>query len=121
MAVKKHYDNKEIRAYLRANPHYTDSMVADHFNVSLGVISANKTHITMGTDTDNPQERAKPHYATKSIIKQLTLIKAPDYNLLIDENGNYRRLDLKTKKLTTITDDQAKAIMLNRLHENYNQ
>ena len=34
MALKKvgEYCNKEIRTYLRANPHFTDDMVAEHFN-----------------------------------------------------------------------------------------
>ncbi len=118
--MKKDYDNKAIRAYLRANPHYTDRMVADHFNVSLGVISANKAHITMGTDTDNPQERAKPIFGTRSILKQLTLIKTNEFHLVIDEQGNYKRLELKSRKITSITDEQAKAIMISRLHEQYN-
>jgi len=46
--MTKNYDNKAIRAYIRANRHYTDQMVADHFNVSTRVIAANKAHITMG-------------------------------------------------------------------------
>lgn len=45
--MKKTYDNKAIRAFIRANRHYTDQMVADHFNVSTRVIAANKAHITM--------------------------------------------------------------------------
>lgn len=114
------YDNKEIRTYLRANPHFTDDMVAEHFNVSRAVVSANKSHITMGTDTDNPQVRAKAQRMIKSIKKQLTIIKTNAYQLLIDEDGQYRRVDLKTKKVTRLTDIQAKAIMLNRLHESYN-
>ena len=66
---KRTYNNKEIRAYIRLNRHYTDQMVADHFNVSTRVVSANKAHITMGTDTDNPQEKAKPKYIVKLIKK----------------------------------------------------
>jgi len=118
--AKKDYDNKAIRAYLRANPHYTDGMVADHFGVSTGVISANKAHITMGTDTDNPQERAKAVHTLKSFKKQLTIIKTIDYHLIIDEDGQYYRCDLKKKGISKLSDDQAKAIMLNRLHETYN-
>ena len=117
--AKKQYDNKEIRAYLRANPHYTDGMVADHFNVSTRVVSANKAHITMGTDTDNPQERAKAKQVFKTVLKQLTLIKTNEYHLIIDEKGQFRRCELKGNKVSTITDEQAKAIMLNRLHEQY--
>lgn len=116
----KNYNNKEIRDYIRANPHYTDGMVADHFNVSTRVVSANKAHITMGTDTDNPQERAKPKHQVKHYRKQLTLIKTPNYHLIIDEDGQYLRCDMKTHKVSRITDAQAKGIMMNRLHETYN-
>lgn len=116
----KNYDNKEIRNYLRANPHYTDGMVADHFNVSTRVIAANKAHITMGTDTDHPQERAKSKQLIKHYKKQLTIIKTLSYQLIIDEDGQYMRCDLKTHKIAKITDEQAKAVMLNRLHETYN-
>lgn len=116
----KHYDNKEIRKYLRANPHYTDSIVADHFNVSTRVISANKAHITMGTDTDNPQERAKAKHSVKTLKKQLTLIKTNTYQLVIDDEGQYYRCDLKSHKIVKISDDQAKTIMLSRLAETYN-
>ena len=116
----KNYDNKEIRNYLRANPHYTDDMVADHFNVSTRVIAANKAHITMGTDTDHPQERAKANHLVKHYKKQLTIIKTLNYQLIIDEDGAYLRCDLKTHKIARLTDEQAKAIMLNRLHETYN-
>lgn len=118
--MKKGYDNKAIRAYLRANPHYNDLIVAEHFNVSTRVISANKAHITMGTDTDNPQERAKPIHVLKSLKKQLTIIKTIDYHLIIDEDGQYHRCDLKTHKIAKLSDDQAKAVMLNRLQETYN-
>lgn len=120
MANKKTYDNKAIRAYLRANPHYTDGMVADHFGVSTRVIAANKAHITMGTDTDNPQKRADPKHTLKSLKKQLTLIKTIDYQLIIDEDGQYHRCDLKTHKINKLNDEQAKAVMLTRLKETYN-
>jgi hypothetical protein len=116
----KNYNNKEIRAYLRTNPHYSDIIVAEHFGVSTRVISANKAHITMGTDTDNPQERAKPKHIIKSIKKQLTLIKTSTYHLIIDEDGQYYRCDLKTHKINKLTDNQAKDLMLNRLKETYN-
>ena len=59
--------NIEIRSYLRANSHLSDDIVAEKFNVSLNNIRANKAHITMRTDTDNPQERAK---AVRSTIKK---------------------------------------------------
>lgn len=120
MANLKTYDNKEIRNYLRANRHYTDQMVADHFNVSTRVVSANKAHITMGTDTDNPQEKAKAKYSTKLIKKQLTLIKTSVYHLIIDEDGQYYRCDLKTHKINKLTDNQGKDLMLSRLKETYN-
>lgn len=118
--AKRDYDNKEIRKYLRANPHYTDEMVADHFNVSTRVVSANKAHITMGTDTDNPQERAKPKHVVKMIKRQLTIIKTSVYHLIIDEDGQYHRCDLKTHRISKLTDNQAKDLMLNRLTESYN-
>ena len=118
--MKTKHDNKAIRDYLRANPHYTDGMVADHFNVSTRVIAANKAHITMGTDTDNPQARAKSTHLVKHYRKQLTLIKTINYHLIIDEDGGYMRCDLKTHKISKLTDAQAKAVMLNRLHETYN-
>ena len=118
--MKTKHDNKAIRQYLRANPHYTDGMVADHFNVSTRVIAANKAHITMGTDTDNPQERAKSKFSIKNLKKQLTLIKAINYHLIIDEDGKYFRCDVKSRKISSLTDMQAKAIMINRLHESYN-
>lgn len=117
---KRTYNNKEIRAYIRLNRHYTDQMVADHFNVSTRVVSANKAHITMGTDTDNPQEKAKPKYIVKLIKKQLTLIKTNVYHLIIDEDGQFHRCDLKTHKITKLSDEQGKVLMLNRLKETYN-
>lgn len=117
--MKNTHDNKAIRQYIRENRHYTDEMVADKFGVSIKVISANKAHITMGTDTENPQKRADSVFSKKS-FKQLTLIKTSSYNLVIDEQSNFIRLDLKTRKITKLTDDQAKAIMVNRLHETYN-
>lgn len=116
---KQTHDNKAIRNYIRDNRHYTDEMVADKFGVSTGVVSANKAHITMGTDTANPQKRAEPKFA-KTYLKQLILIKTSAYHLIIDENGGYMRLDLKNRKVSKLTDEQAKAIMLNRLHETYN-
>ena len=118
--MTKNYDNKAIRAYIRANRHYTDQMVADHFNVSTRVIAANKAHITMGTDTDNPQERAKAKHSAKIHKKQLSLIRTSTYNLIIDEDGQYYRCDLKTHKIAKIDDNQAKSLMLNRLIESYN-
>lgn len=113
------HDNKAIRKYIRDNRHYTDEMVADKFGVSIGVVSANKAHITMGTDTDNPQKKADPKF-TKTFTKQLILIKTNAYHLIIDENSNFMRLDLQTRKSTRLTDEQAKVIMLNRLYETYN-
>lgn len=112
------YCNKEIRTYLRANPHFTDDMVAEHFNVSTRVISANKAHITMRTDTDNPQARSKVNRVVKSVKKQLTVIKTNSYQLLIDEDGQFRRVE--GKKVSRLTDEQAKAVMLSRLQETYN-
>lgn len=117
--MKKSHDNKAIREYIRTNKHYTDEIIADKFGVSIGVVSANKAHITMGTDTDNPQKRADPTFA-KTFLKQLILIKTNAYHLIIDEKGGYMRLDLQSRKSTRLTDEQAKAIMLNRLYETYN-
>lgn len=117
--MKKTYDNKEIREYIRNNKHYTDEIIADKFGVSTRVVSANKAHITMGTDTDNPQKRAESQFS-KSYTKQLVLIKTSAYNLIIDENGGFMRLDLQTRKISKLTDEQAKAIMVNRLYETYN-
>lgn len=119
--MKKTYDNKAIRTYLRENRHFTDQMVADHFNVSTRVIAANKAHITMGTDTDNPQLRAKSKLTSKISKKQLTLIKTPIYNLIIDEDGQYYCCDLIKHTITKITDTKAKALMINRLKETYNK
>jgi hypothetical protein len=116
--MKKTHDNKAIRAYIRENRHYTDDMIADTFGVSTRVVSANKAHITMGTDTDNPQKRAESKFSKS--YKQLILIKTSTYNLIIDENGGFMRLDLKTRKMSRLTDEQAKSIMVNRLHETYN-
>jgi CRISPR/Cas system-associated endoribonuclease Cas2 len=105
--------NIEIRAYLRANPHFTDDMVAEKFNVSLNNIRANKAHITMRTDTDNPQERAK---AVRSTAKKgLTLIKTPAYELRINEDGQFSRIDLIAKRISKVTDSEAKAIMITQL------
>lgn len=118
--TKRTYDNKEIRTYIRSNRHYTDQMVADHFNVSTRVVSANKAHITMGTDTDNPQVKAKSKQLIKSYKKQLTLIKTSVYHLIIDEDGQYHRCDLKTHKISKLTDSQGKDLMLSRLKETYN-
>lgn len=117
--MKKSHDNKAIREYIRTNRHYTDEIIADKFDVSTRVVSANKAHITMGTDTDNPQKRADAKFS-KAYTKQLILIKTSTYNLIVDENGGFMRLDLKTRKVSKLTDDQAKAIMVNRLHETYN-
>ena len=105
--------NIEIRAYLRAHSHFTDDMVAEKFNVSLNNVRANKAHITMGTDTDNPQERAKAVRSSGS--KGLTLIKTNSYELRINESGQYSRLDFTKKVLSNITDSEAKAIMVTRI------
>jgi hypothetical protein len=117
---KKTYDNKAIRAYIRANRHYTDQMVADHFDVSTRVVAANKAHITMGTDTDNPQERAKSKHTAKINKKQIPLIKTSTYQLIIDEDGQYHRCDLVKHTISKLSDTQAKALMLTRLQETYN-
>lgn len=114
------YCNKEIRKYLSENRHLSDDIVAEHFNVSTRVISANKAHITMGTDTDNPQARAKAKRSIKHFKRQLTLIKTNTYQLIVDEDGQYLRCDLKTKKISKLTDEQAKSVMLSRLNETYN-
>ena len=119
--MKRTYDNKAIRSYLRTNPHYTDQMVADHFGVSTRVIAANKAHITMGTDTDNPQERAKSKRLTKIGKKQLSLIKTSTYNLIIDEDGQYYNCDLIKHTIAKLTDSQAKNLMINRVKETYNK
>lgn len=119
--MTKNYDNKQIRAYLRSNPHLTDIIVAEHFGVSTRVIAANKAHITMGTDTDNPQERAKSKRLTKIGKKQLTIIKTSSYNLIIDENGQYYNCDLIKHTITKLTDSQAKGLMVNRIKETYNK
>ena len=71
----------------------------------------------MGTDTDNPQERAKSKHVVKNNKKQLTIIKTLSYQLIIDEEGQYYRCDLIKRQIAKITDEQAKTIMLNRLHE----
>ena len=105
--------NIDIRTYLRANPHFTDDIVAEKFNVSLNNIRANKAHITMRTDTDNPQARAKAVRSTLS--KVLTLIKTPAYELMINEGGQYSRLDLKQRGVRKLSDSEAKAIMITRL------
>jgi len=104
--------NKQIRAYLRANPHFTDDMVADHFNVSTRSVSANKSHITMGTDTDNPQARAAP---VRTAGTTLTLIKNKGFELILSKDGQYSRIDFVTKSRRKLTDDQAKAVMLTQL------
>jgi hypothetical protein len=117
--MKKSYDNKAIRAFIRANRHYTDQMVADEFNVSTRVVAANKAHITMGTDTDNPQER-KQRQATKVNKKQIPIIKTSTYQLIIDEEGQFYRCDLIKHTISKLTDAQAKALMLSRLQETYN-
>ena len=118
--MKKNYDNKAIRDFIRANRHYTDIMVADHFNVSTRVISANKAHITMGTDTDNPQERRERQSSVSLRKKQIPLIKTSTYQLIIDEDGQYHRCDLVKHTISKLTDYQAKTLMLNRLQETYN-
>ena len=84
--------HQEIRAYIRANPHLNDDIVADKFDVSKGSVSANRAHITMGTDTDNPQARAKA--VKKTSVRGLTLINTDAYQLRINAKGQYSRLDL---------------------------
>jgi hypothetical protein len=116
----KTHDNKAIRTFIRANRHYTDQMVADQFGVSTRVIAANKAHITMGTDTDNPQERAKSKHTAKLQKKQIPLIKTSTYQLIIDEDGQYYRCDLIKHTISKLTDTQAKALMITRLQETYN-
>ena len=107
--------NVEIRAYLRANPHLNDDIVADKFDVSKRSVTANRSHITMGTDTDNPQARAKA--VKRTFKKGLTLIKTDSYELRINEEGQYSRIDLTAKKISRLSDDEAKAIMLTRIIE----
>jgi len=105
--------NIDIRAYLRAHPHFTDDIVAEKFNVSLNNIRANKAHITMRTDTDNPQARAKA--VRHSFKPTLTLIKTTGYELLINEDGQFSRLNLKSRGISKLSDSEAKAIMITRL------
>jgi tryptophanyl-tRNA synthetase len=105
--------NITIRAYIRANPHLTDAILADMFDVSTRSISANKSHITMGTDTDNPQARATS--VKRAFKRGLTLIKTNSYELRINEDGVFSRLDLISKKSKSISDIEAKAIMVTRL------
>jgi hypothetical protein len=102
--------NIEIRAYIRANPHLNDDILADKYNVSKRSISANRSHITMGTDTDNPQGRAKA--VKNSVKKGLTLIKTNSYELRINEEGQFSRVDLIGKKIAKVSDSEAKAIMI---------
>ena len=118
--MTKNYDNKQIRAYLRSNPHLTDIIVAEHFGVSTRVIAANKAHITMGTDTDNPQERKQRQVGAKILKKQIPIIKTSTYQLIIDEDGQFHRCDLIKHSISKLTDAQAKAVMLSRLQETYN-
>jgi hypothetical protein len=103
----------KIRDYIRANPHYTDDIIAEKFDVSNGSVSANRAHITMGTDTDDPQARASA--VRQKGKKGITLIKAKGYELRINEDGQYLRIDLILKKVARLTDDQAKAIMLTEI------
>lgn len=106
--------NVSIRAYIRANTHLTDDILAEMFDVSTRSITANRSHITMGTDTDNPQARAK---AVKHKFKKgITLIKTNSYELRINEDGQYSRLDLQTKIISKLTDNEAKTIMLTRIN-----
>jgi hypothetical protein len=105
--------NVEIRAYIRANSHLNDDIIADKFDVSRGSVSANRAHITMGTDTDHPQARAKS--VIRTVKKGLTLIKTSAYELRINEDGQYTRLDIAGKKFSKITDDEAKAIMMTKI------
>lgn len=118
--MKKTYDNKAIRDFIRANRHYTDSMVAHHFDVSTRVVSANKAHITMGTDMDHPQERRERHSNLSIKKKQIPLIKTSTYQLIIDEDGQFHRCDLVKHTISKLNDSQAKALMINRLIETYN-
>jgi hypothetical protein len=94
--------NIKVRSYLRANPHFTDDIVAEKFNISLASVSANKSHITMGTDTDNPQVKSKSKLRT--FRKVLTLIKTKSYELSINDEGQYSRSDLIGKRMSNITD-----------------
>jgi len=105
----------KIRAYIRANPHLTDDILAEEFDVSPRTISANRSHITMGTDTDNPQARAKA--VKRNIEKGITLIKTNSYELRINEDGQFSRLEVQGRKSKRITDNEAKTIMLTRINE----
>lgn len=49
--------NKGIRSYIRANPKVSNQDVGAEFNVSWQSARANRAHVSMGTDTDNPQAR----------------------------------------------------------------
>lgn len=102
--------NIAIRAYIRANPHLNDDILADKYDVSKRSISANRSHITMGTDTDNPQARAKA--VRVNTKKGLTLIKTAYYELRINEDGQFSRLDLSLKKISKLSDSEAKAVMI---------
>jgi hypothetical protein len=119
--MKKTHDNKAIRSYLRENSHYTDQMVADHFGVSTRVIAANKAHITMGTDTDNPQLRAKSKHMAKITKKQISLVKTLTYELIIDEQGQYYVCYPIHNNIVKLTDSQAKSLMINRIKETNNK
>jgi hypothetical protein len=69
----------------------------------------------MGTDTDNPQARAKS--IKKSVDKGLTLIKTNSYELRINSEGQFSRMDLLGKSISKVTDIEAKSIMLTKLNE----
>jgi uncharacterized membrane-anchored protein YjiN (DUF445 family) len=60
MSILKEAINFEIRELIRQNPKATNQQIADLFDdVSWQSVRANRSHVTMGTDTDNPQPKAK--------------------------------------------------------------
>jgi hypothetical protein len=61
MSILKESINFEIREIIRTNPKLSNRDIAKNLDgVSWQSVRANRSHVTMGTDTDNPQERKTP-------------------------------------------------------------
>ena len=90
MSILKESINFEIRESIRQNPKLSNKDISELFDdVTPFKVRANRSHVTMGTDTDSPQERKKSVKSNK---------KDTFYGL--------RKLDARNKKVNAILDSK---------------
>jgi hypothetical protein len=90
MSILKESINFEIRESIRQNPKLSNKDISELFDdVTPFKVRANRAHVTMGTDTDSPQERRTPVKSNKK-----------------DTFYGVRKLDARNKKVNAILDSK---------------